>query len=371
MVKAQNNSTPVNSIQTDIALTDHTLTYKVQTRRLFHCAVKIKLPASCPDRIFDDCFNIMADISQKYNAHDATSYFYALNQHSGNAVTLDETSIHLLNILKAVAEASQGAYDFTIMPLLRLWGFYPDSPHSPSHDQSQKQPYDSPHDSVHNTVHNTVLDSAANSASSSSLKPPTPTQIKQILPLVDYRKVQINGLQATLAPDQEMATGSFIKSFAVDQVMFYLKQQGISDALVNAGGSTISCLNNEAHPYWTIAFAAGEGESAQDFQVKLSNQSFSLSTVFHNFILLDQVKYGHILSPETGQPSPHAISAVISDLAFYSDVFSTALFAQQQSKMPSTLQSLNQLFPFDYFILDAERDIQMSHRFREAMLTDA
>ena len=97
-----------------------------------------------------------------------------------------------------------GEYDITIMPLIRLWGFYKQNPILPSLDK-----------------------------------------IKKVKRLVDYKKIIIDKKRnrVKIEKNQEIITGSFIKAYAIEKIVEEMKKIGIKDAIVNAGGSSIIAIN--------------------------------------------------------------------------------------------------------------------------------
>jgi len=102
------------------------LLYKAQTRFLFHAHIKIKVSAFYEDTIFDELFAILEDVDQKYNSYQPGSYVDRINQSSGSFVEVDEETVDILKQVISISDFFDGKYDITIMPLIRVWGFYKD-----------------------------------------------------------------------------------------------------------------------------------------------------------------------------------------------------------------------------------------------------
>lgn len=102
------------------------LLYKAQTRFLFHAHIKIKLSAFYEDSIFDELFALPEDIDKKYNSYQPDSYIDRINKNSGSFVEVDDETINILKQVIRISGFFGGMYDITIMPLIRLWGFYKD-----------------------------------------------------------------------------------------------------------------------------------------------------------------------------------------------------------------------------------------------------
>lgn len=288
--------------------------YIAETRQLFHCQIKIKIPISYGEKLLNQGFEILENIDKKYNSYQAGSQFDNINRQAGHWVKVDEHCIRMLETLKLVSTLTKGSYDITCMPLIRLWRHYWQ---------------------IHNDI-------------------PSTDAIQKTLEKVDFRTIAIDGNQVKINPGQEIITGSFIKAFAVDQLVEFLKVKGVSDAIVNAGGSTIKAMNDETHPDWKInipdAFVPGEYRD----QIRLSNQCFSLSGVLNNNLIIKNKTYGHILNSRTGLPVSTAQVGIITQEAFLGDILSTALFTVTREEIGDTVEKLEKHFEFNYFRIEED-----------------
>ncbi|RJX31321.1 MAG: FAD:protein FMN transferase [Oxalobacter sp.] len=288
--------------------------YKVQTRFLFHADVRIKIPAACTDDHFDALFDILERIDKRYNSYQKGSYFDLINQHAGNFVTVDDEVIRMLKQVKEFSAFFDGRYAITVMPLIRLWGFY----------------------------------------KGNVRRVPTPDEIAHVLPLVDDDKIDILGNDVRIAKGQEIVTGSFIKSYAVDQLMKKMREMRISDAIVNAGGSTIMALNNTSHPFWQTSVDI-PGKNDPLFLLNIANQAYSTSAQGDSFVEIDGKRYGHILNPKTGYPSINRMVGVVTDSAMLGDMLSTGLFNETRTEFLQKMQQLQQHYPnlaIEGFLMD-------------------
>ena len=97
--------------------------YKVRTEYLFHSHIKVKIPDSYDDKIFDKIFKIMKQADKKYNSYSEFSYFDLINKNAGKYTNVDRITIEMLEKVKKYSDFFDGIYDITIMPLIKLWGF--------------------------------------------------------------------------------------------------------------------------------------------------------------------------------------------------------------------------------------------------------
>jgi len=283
--------------------------YLTQTQFIFHCHIKIKIPLAFGEALLEQCFQLLRTIDATYNSYQPHSYIGRLNRCAGNALEVDATCIQLIQSANTLSKLTDGQFDISCMALIRLWGFY-------KQEVSQI---------------------------------PTADEISACLKKVDYQSILIEGNQIQIAPQQEIITASFLKSYAVDQVIAFLRRHGVSDALINAGGSTIAALNNASHPEWKIYIPDPFNLGTYSKQIRLSNACFSLSGSAHNHIVIQDQVFGHIINAKTGYPSETAQLGVLSAEAALGDMLSTALFSLSDTDFPSYLNKLKNHYDFSYF----------------------
>lgn len=303
------------------------LVYKAQVRKLFHAHIKIKIPVFCNEGLFDEFFAILEDVDKRYNSYSSGSFFDQINKRAGEFVDVDDETVNILKHIRSLSDLFDGEYDITIMPLIRLWGFYENE----------------------------------------SLKVPNPSQIDEIRKLVDYKKIEIRGSQVKIAPGQEIITGSFMKSYAVDKLVDKIRQSGISDAIINAGGSTIRAINNKVHAEWTVD-VKNATEDGNLFKLRLSDACFSTSAQNKIFIEIGGKQYGHILSPVTGMPSANKQIGIISDSCFVGDIISTGLFNQTAQGFIEKMKILQETYPLSGFLVDEDSNITYTENFSEHII---
>ena len=311
--------------------------YKVQVRFLFHSDIKIKIPEIYDDSIFDKLFGILEDIDEKYNSYSENSYIDKINKNSGHFVKVNDETIEILSKIIHLSKIIGGEYDITIMPLIRLWGFYKQNPILPSLDK-----------------------------------------IKKVKRLVDYKKIIIDKKRnrIKIEKNQEIITGSFIKAYAIEKIVEEMKKIGIKDAIVNAGGSGIIAIDE-----WGIIAEnpeeereilrtekgmpikitqnqyAGNDEYNDLFEIKIKNKSFSTSNQKNTYILINNEKYGHIISPKTGFPSQNKQVGVITENAFFGDIISTGMYNQTPCKFYEIMGKLSKEMEISGFLINKEGEI--------------
>ena len=185
----------------------------------------------------------------------------------------------------AIARKTEGAFDPTIRPLAELWGFI------------KKEGY----------------------------RLPQKEELREILPRVDYRKASISDDRFVFQSNgMSIDSGGFGKGYAVDRAIAVLKQHGINNAMVKAGGDlrVIGLPPNQSH--WNILIEDPE-KKGQRVTLHLKSGALSTSGNYENFFEVDGLRYGHLLNPRTGLPVQGiAACTLTAPTCLESDAYATA-----------------------------------------------
>ena len=305
--------------------------YKVQVRFLFHSDIKIKIPEIYDDSVFDDLFGILEEVNKSYNSYSENSYIDKINKNSGYFVKVDIETVEILRKVIHLSKIIGGEYDITIMPLIRLWGFYKQNPVLPYFEK-----------------------------------------IKKVKRLVDYKKIIIDKKRnrVKIGKNQEIITGSFIKAYAIEKMVEEMKKIGIKDAIVNTGGSSIIAIdewgiiaenpedekevlrNINGMPVRITKYEySGNGDNDL-FEIKIKNMSYSTSNQKNTYLMINNEKYGHIISPKTGFPSQNKQVGVITENAFFGDIISTGLYNQIPEGFYEIMEKLSCEMEISGFLID-------------------
>ena len=186
-------------------------------------------------------------------------------------------SADLFNVLQQslkIAKLSDGAFDVTIGPCVRLWRF------------SRKR---------------------------KAL--PTPAEIAAAKAAVGWQKLRLDSHARTvtlLAPNMRLDLGGIGKGYAADQALLILKGRGIDRALVAASGDIAVGDPPPGSPAGKSASppsARARNQIART--VVLHNAGISTSGDSEQFIEIGGVRYSHILNPATGLGLTNRIQATI------------------------------------------------------------
>jgi thiamine biosynthesis lipoprotein len=221
-----------------------------------------------------------------------TSALSRVNQNAAaGPVTADPELIFLIGQSFRFAEKSQGAFDFTVAPLIRLWGFRDREPPP---------------------------------------RPPAPEQIRKALESVGYGKLALDFDRSTLqykSPGIEVELGAIGKGYAVDRAVDVLRSRGISRALVSFGSSAYAVGSPPSEDGWRIAIRDPRVAGSVIDRVVLKGSAIGTSGDYEQSVRLDGRDYGHLLDPRSGYPVEGMASvSVIASTAMEADALSTAAF---------------------------------------------
>lgn len=187
-----------------------------------------------------------------------------------------ESSLH-------TAEISEGTFDITIGPLVRLWR------------RSRKDG---------------ML--------------PGPDEIRTAKALVDYRQLRLDPKARTaelLRPGMILDVGGIAKGYACDQGIAALKAAGITRALVDTGGGMALSDPPPDKDGWRIGML---GDSSKI--LILSNCGVSTSGDTEQFVVIQGVRYSHVIDPATGLGlTNRAMATVVAKDGLTSDAIDTPI----------------------------------------------
>ena len=131
---------------------------------------------------------------------------------------------------------------------------------------------------------------------------PRPEQIAAARSLVGYRLVRLDPARHTvelLKAHMQLDLGGIAKGYAVDEALAVLRKQGITRALVDAGGDLGLGDPPPDRPGWRIGLTPLDGTKPVQYLV-LSRVAVSTSGDNVQFVELGGRRYSHVVDPRTG-----------------------------------------------------------------------
>ena len=203
------------------------------------------------------------------------------------AVSISPDLFKVISYALAIAEKTDGAFDPTIAPLTRLWGFLWKDHRFPSR-----------------------------------------AELDEVLPLVNYRLVQMNSEELSVRFKTNGVTldlNAIAKGYTVDQAIETLRSLGVTNVMVRAGGDLRVIGAPPGETAWPVQLEDPE-KTGRRMVIRLRDAAVSTSGSYENFFVHEGHRYSHILNPRTGLPIEQVAScSVIMPTCMGSDAWATAL----------------------------------------------
>jgi thiamine biosynthesis lipoprotein len=233
-----------------------------------------------------------------YRADSALSRFNADDR--GEWVDVDPELATVMAYALSLSEASDGAYDVTVGPLVNLWGFGPDP---------------------------------------STHRVPDAEVIAKARARVGWRKVEVDEAHARARkqPGVRVDLSSLGKGRGVDRVAEYLDSQGVPNYLIDLSGKLRAHGHNSAGGAWLVAVERPVADATSDSAVvepevvMLRDSSVATAGDYRRFFEIDGRHYSHIIDPRTGEPVTHrTVSATALDVTcMHADAWATVFMVMQ------------------------------------------
>lgn len=247
--------------------------------------------ASALPRIADDALDEVDRIDRLMSHYKADSPLSRLNREAArHPVAVDTELFDFIVEATRYNHQSGGAFDITVGPLMKAWGFF-----------------------------------------GGEGRMPTDEELAAARRHVGATHVRLNPIDRTIAFDEEgveLDLGGIAKGYAVDRAVAVLRRRGIVAALVSSGGSTIYGLGAPPdRTGWSVSIQDPLDRRMFAQTVTLNNRALSVAGTSEKYFEADGVRYSHIMDPRTGRPVQGVVSvAVLAPTGTAGDALDDALF---------------------------------------------
>jgi FAD:protein FMN transferase len=201
-------------------------------------------------------------LEQKYSRYRANSLLSRINASAGDdaGVEVDAETAALFDYAATCHAQSGGRFDITSGILRRAWDFR-------------------------------------------SGRLPERERIAELLPLVGWERVRWSGRRIALPrAGMELDLGGYVKEYAADRVAGLLRDAGCGSALVDLGGDlAIAGPHLDGTP-WIIGIRDASHPDRAALSVPVFGGGVATSGDYERCMVVDGVRYGHVLDPRTGWP---------------------------------------------------------------------
>jgi thiamine biosynthesis lipoprotein len=247
---------------------------------------------SSDERAAAIAFKEISRLDNLLSKYKENSDIWQLNKLGKARVSQD--TIYVINKAKQFSKDTDGVFDITVEPLLEIWGF-------------KDQQY----------------------------RIPAQEEITEALKLVGTDKIIIDETNSTIefkAENMAIDLGGIAKGYAVDKAVEKLKEIGIKDALINAGGDIFS-LGEKFSGKWQIAIRDPRSQGVIK-DLKLRDKAIATSGDYQAFFIVNERRLAHIINPQTGYPCESGVISVsvVADDCLTADALATSIFILGKDK---------------------------------------
>lgn len=229
----------------------------------------------------------------------------------GQRFAISDSLAEVLQIAVAVQQASAGAFDVTVGPLVDLWGF------GRSRPASRQPPSDE------------ALARARDALGGSQL--------------LQIERGDDGGWLLTKPSAQaEIDLSAIAKGYAVDRVDSLLASSGYANSLVEIGGEIVVRGVNRQGTRWVLAVErpTATGRAIHRLLRPEAPVAMATSGDYRNFYEHEGRRYSHTIDPRTAAPVAHhgASVSVLADSCALADAWATALLVLGPERGPAVAE---------------------------------
>ena len=252
--------------------------------------------------------SLLDDFDQSASLWVENSLLSRINNNDPAAMP-DKHLIELFNQSRIISEATDGAFDITVGPLVKVWGFW------------FKEPI---------KVNQQIVDS--------------------LLPLIDYKGISIeNGRIIKSNPEMMFDFNAIAQGYSVDLTGEFLEAKGIRSYLVDIGGEVLGRGKKPDGNSWVVGIEKPSKDADSERQLKatisLRNRAVCTSGNYRKYYEIDGVRYSHAINPKTGYPAKNTLlsASVVADNAATADGYGTAFMVMGFEKAKEFIETHTEL----------------------------
>jgi len=244
------------------------------------CEVRVRGGEAEAGAAFAAAFDELSRLETVFSAYRADSELSEVNASAARGPVRVSRDFWLL--LKAAVRGwrkSEGAFDITAGPLARVWGFR-----------------------------------------TGARRVPAAAELREALELVGSEKLRLDRRERTVQfarAGMELDFGGLTKGYAAGRIAAQLRRLGITEAMVNLGGSSLASLaagraGERGEPAWLVGVADPGQPSLPGAWLEMGDgMMLSTSGTYEQAAMVEGRAVTHVFDPRTGMPVAVARSATV------------------------------------------------------------
>ena len=273
---------------------------------LMGSTITISLVDERAEYLLDKIIELLKVYEQRFSANDDSSELMKVNHEAGkNWVTLDPELFELIALGKTHSLAPASHLNITIGPLVQAWriGF-------------------------------------------SDARVPSPEEIEHALTLTDPDLIELDfeSQSVYLAKEgMKLDLGALAKGYIADRIADFLRERGVTSALINLGGNVLTLgINKDSQRPWRIGIQNPQLPRGNHLAIlDVQNQSVVTSGVYERSLTEQGQTYHHILDRKTGYPIETRLTSltIVSDKSVDGEIWTTRLFGQEPAAILKAVEA--------------------------------
>lgn len=219
-------------------------------------------------------FSEITRVDALMSTYKPESQLSNINDNAGIApVKVDAEVIDNVEDAVKIARLTEGAFDPTVGPVVRLWKIGSDEAHVPD-----------------------------------------PDDIKKAIKLVGYENIIVDRGAGTVflkKKGMSLDLGGIAKGYAADMAVEAMKKRGVKGGIVAVAGDLKLFGRRPDGSPWTVGIQHPRIKDGVLAKVEITDAATSTSGDYERFFIKDGVRYHHIIDPRTGYPARGLISVTV------------------------------------------------------------
>lgn len=255
----------------------------------------------------DESIEKIREIENKVSINIESSEVSKINRNADEQITIiTEDTNYLIKKSIYYSQLSNGAFDVSVYPLVKLWGIGTEDARIPSNDE-----------------------------------------ISNALQKVSYENIQFNENEGTAylkVKGSGIDLGAIAKGYVGDKVKEIFKEKNITSGFLNFGGNILVIGEKLDGSSWKIGIRNPRKESGEYYGiVSVKDKTIVTSGDYERYFEENGKRYHHIINPETGYPVENDLisTTIIADKSIDADALSTAVYVLGKEKGIGLLEEID------------------------------
>lgn len=246
--------------------------------------------AETANKAAERAFDRIHHLNSVFSDYDSTSELRRLCETAGQgkAAPVSEELWLALTQAYAISEKTDGAFDITLGPVIRIWR------------RARR---------LHEL--------------------PSPEKLAEARKLVGYHLMKFDAAHRAVELTKKgmrLDLGGIAKGYAVEEALHVLRDQAVPCAAIRAGGDMALGDPPPGKSGWVVGVAPPDADAPASLYLSLSNCSVATSGDTWQYAMIQGIRYSHIVDPKTGIGlTDHSSVTVVARDGFTSDALSTAV----------------------------------------------